>query len=124
MRREERERERERERKKEKETARERERERAKAKEKRNKGERAVRKVERGTIIGTFLRLSAGFGSLSSSSSSKAMGRWNGTFLLYVLPSGESQKVSAVGIAPSAPKLYHRVVQKRFAPLDIGTFLL
>ena len=45
-----------------------------------NDGEGAVRKVERGTIIGTSLRLSSGFESLRSSSA----------FLLKILPLGGS----------------------------------
>ena len=32
----------------------------------------------------------------------EGMHRWNGTFLLYILPSGCSQKVCAVGMAPSS----------------------
>ena len=52
-----------------------------------NEGEGAVRKVERGTLLGTSLRLSSGFESLRSFSA----------FL---------------------PNLYHRVVNKKHAPLE------
>ena len=42
----------------------------------------------------------------------------NGTFLLYILPSGSSQKSCTVGMAPSSCKFYTRVAHKSHAPLE------